>query len=673
MNTLKNLSTWMLAAMLLMPVGKAQAEEVSLQEAQQKARVFVTQQEGMTGGARRSGQQTHLKVAPMQVEGLYAFNLEGGGFVIVSGDDRTIPVLGYSTTGTLDWDKMPANMKEWLMGYAKSIAALGNLQAKDGNPIGWEGQTRRAPKAAIATLMSTKWSQTEPYYNMCPVYEGEGDNKGKLCVTGCTCTATAQVMAYHKWPKEACKAVPGYKLELWQGGVITGYQTLPDLPPVVFQWDKMLDEYHQGEQLIGTKEQQDAVAQLMRYAGQGMKMNYSPEESGTNPFMAADALKKYFGYDQGLQDVSRAHYGIAEWEDLIYNEIAAQRPVIYGGGAHTFVVDGYNGQGLFHVNWGWGGDSDNYFSLSLLNPGSWEGTGAGSSGIDYSTPQDAVIGVKPATTEQTYKKNHPSASLGDEMIISDDGKELTVQFSVQGYENKMTGIIAMAYKNTNGEWKQLSMSTVEISNTLLCSYTFTGDEGFQELTEVTKLVPMLSIEGYDEWKLLAKDDIYVTATPIGGGKVKFSKVHPQLELIEIPFNEPLTKGQINILKPTFKNNGAEFRGVFFIEPTYGNDKEPTVKDRGLQGVYLPAGQQTTLTLMFTPSKVGKVKIRITTTDNYEIFSFNTTVTEATGISELKDNMQPATGKYYNLSGRKLATKPTKKGVYIHHGKKFVFK
>ena len=86
-----------------------------------------------------------------------------------------------------------------------------------------------------------------PYYNMCPVYEGEGDNKGKLCVTGCTCTATAQVMAYHKWPKEACKAVPGYKLELWQGDVITGYQTLPDLPPVVFQWDKMLDEYHQGE------------------------------------------------------------------------------------------------------------------------------------------------------------------------------------------------------------------------------------------------------------------------------------------------------------------------------------------------------------------------------------------------------------------------------------------
>ena len=215
-----------------------------------------------------------------------------------------------------------------VMGYAKSIAALGNLQAKDGNPIGWEGQTRRAPKAAIATLMSTKWSQTEPYYNMCPVYEGEGDNKGKLCVTGCTCTATAQVMAYHKWPKEACKAVPGYKLELWQGDVKTGYQTLPDLPPVVFQWDKMLDEYHQGEQLIGTKEQQDAVAQLMRYAGQGMKMNYSPEESGTNPFMAADALKKYFGYDQGLQDVSRAHYGIAEWEDLIYNELAAQRPVI---------------------------------------------------------------------------------------------------------------------------------------------------------------------------------------------------------------------------------------------------------------------------------------------------------------------------------------------------------
>ncbi len=660
----------MLAVLMLAPVVTAQAEEVSLQEAQQKARAFVTQQESMTGGARRSGQQTHLKVAPMQVEGLYAFNLEGGGFVIVSGDDRTIPVLGYSTTGTLDWDKMPANMKEWLMGYAKSIAALGNLQAKDGNPIGWSGQNRRAAKPAVATLMSTKWNQMEPYNNMCPIYEGIGEYKGKRCVTGCTCTATAQVMAYHKWPQKACKEIPEFMLEHWNGDVKTGEQLLEKLPPVVFQWDKMLDDYYQKEKLIGTKEQQDAVAQLMRYAGQAMKMLYSPGESGTNCFMATDALKKYFGYDQGLHLIARVQYGIAEWEDIIYKEIAEKRPVIYGGGAHTFVVDGYNEQGLFHVNWGWGGDYDNYFSLSVLNPGSWSGTGAGTSGIDYSTPQEAAIGVKPATEEQSYVQNHPMIMLAEDMSISDEGKTLTVPFTVTGYQSKMKGVIAMARKNTDGTWKQISTLAVDdISNTLVCSSVFSGDEGFSELTETTKLCPMLSLDGFNQWKLLAKEDVYVMATPVGDGKVKFSKEYPQLELLEMPFEEPLVKDNVNIIKATFMNKGAEFRSILFLEPTYEGDKEPTISDRGIQGVFLPAGQKTTVTFMLKPSRVGKVKVRIVTTDNYEIFSFNTTVTEATGISELKDNMQPATGKYYNLNGQEVK-RPTK-GVFIHNSRKVV--
>ena len=676
MKKINILSIWVLAVMMLAPVVAAQAEEVSLQEAQEKVRAFVIQQEDMNGGALLARSHMRMELTsvemtqvPMEVEGLYAFNLEGGGFVIVSGDDRTVPVLGYSPTGTLDWDNMPENMKDWLSSYAKSIASLGDLQAKDGNPIGWNGQSKGTEKAAVATVMSTKWNQSEPYNNLRPVYEGEGEDKGKRCVTGCTCTSTAQVMAYHKWPKEACKAVPGYQMDLYNDNVITGHQTLEDLPPVVFQWDKMLDLYHQGEQLIGTKEQQDAVAQLMRYVGQGVKMGYSPSSSGSSIFMAGDALKKYFGYDQGLKDVSRFHYGIAEWEDLIYAELAAKRPVIYEGGAHSFVVDGYNGQGLYHVNWGWGGYLDNFFSLSVLNPGSWDGTGAGTEGVDYSTPQNAVIGVKPATTEQTYVQNHPLVMLPEEMAISADGKRLTVTYTVNGYKSNMTGVIAMAYKAKDGTWKQLSQSSVDILNTFVNTYTFIGDEGFSELTETTKLIPMLLIDGFDQWKQLAKEDVFVTATPIGGGKVTFSKEYPDLELLDMPFDEPLTCNQINMIKATFMNKGAEYRGIFLLVPTYGNDKEPTKGDQGLQGVFLPAGQKTTVNLMFKPSKVGKVKISITTSDKHEIYTFDTTVAEATGIAGVKDDSQPATGKYYNLNGQEV-DRPTK-GIFIKKGKKIV--
>ena len=677
MMRLNTLSTWMLIVMMLTSVVAAQAEEVSMQEAQEKARVFITQQEGMNGGAPLARSHTMTKLtsmemtpAHMEAEGLFAFNLDGGGFVIVSGDDRTIPILGYSTKGTLNWDRMPENMKGWLKDYAKRIAALGNLQAKDGNPIGWNGQSRRASKAAIATMMSTKWNQSEPYNNMCPVYEGEGEYKGIRCATGCTSTATAQVMAYHKWPKEACKEIPEFKLELWNEQGLAGYQTLEALPPVVFQWDKMLDDYYQGEELIGTKEQQDAVAQLIRYAGQGMQMSYSPGSSSAETFMAADALKKYFGYDQGLQDVSRSQYTIEEWEDMIYAELAAQRPVIYGGGSHTFVVDGYDGEGLFHVNWGWGGFLDNFFTLSLLNPFSWQGIGAGTSGLDYSTPQDAIIGVKPATTEQTYTKNHPLLMLPEDMSISADGKELTVPFTVHGYEDKMTGAIGMAYKTAGGEWKQLAKSAVNIINTMVNKYVYTGDAGFSELTEATKLVPMLLIDGFNEWKMLANEDVFVTATPIGGGKVTFSKVYPQLELVKLDLKEPFILDMFNVFKATFMNKGAEYRGIFLLEPTYENDTKPTTEGQSVQGVFLPAGQQTTVNFTFRPSKVGKVKIRITTTDDYEIHAFNVTVSEETGITGVKDDSHPTTGKYYNLNGQ-VVEHPTK-GVFIHNGQKKVF-
>ena len=81
--------------------------------------------------------------------------------------------------------------------------------------------------------------------------------------------------------------------------------------------------------------------------------------------------------------------------DLIYNEIASGHPVAIAGtatgGAHAFVVDGYDGDGLFHLNWGWGGGSDGYFRIEILNPGDNSGIGASSSSDGYSMGQEALI------------------------------------------------------------------------------------------------------------------------------------------------------------------------------------------------------------------------------------------------------------------------------------------
>jgi hypothetical protein len=64
---------------------------------------------------------------------------------------------------------------------------------------------------------------------------------------------------------------------------------------------------------------------------------------------------------------------------------------------HAFVCDGYDGNGLYHFNWGWGGAYDGYFKLAILNPETGQ-VGSGSSD-GYAYGQEIVIGIQPATGE----------------------------------------------------------------------------------------------------------------------------------------------------------------------------------------------------------------------------------------------------------------------------------
>jgi len=52
----------------------------------------------------------------------YVFGTEDNkGFAIVSGDDRVLPVLGYSNTNGFSADNLPDNLLWWLGEYAKQI------------------------------------------------------------------------------------------------------------------------------------------------------------------------------------------------------------------------------------------------------------------------------------------------------------------------------------------------------------------------------------------------------------------------------------------------------------------------------------------------------------------------------------------------------------------------
>lgn len=368
--------------------GQAWADNVTAEQALRQAQAFVKNHPSATGARRTPGTTPQLTLA-RQVCGLYMFNVaEEGGFVIVANDDEATPILGFSDSGHIDEDNMPENMLAWLQGYADQIAWL----QKQTTRIGQTTQSRaprRTAKANIAPLVSTQWNQGAPYNNLCPEYQ-----EGRRAVTGCVATAMAQVMNYHRWPTAQTEDIPGYTTGSYKIDLTAG------LPAVTFDWANMANSY-KGET---TDAQKTAVATLMRYCGQSVRMNYGPS-SGASSAEAAIALKNYFGYKETTQFVSRSFYTYANWVDLIYHELSENRPVLYGGqssgGGHEFVCDGYkyeNSTDYFHINWGWGGSSDNYFVLSALNPHD-QGIGGSESDDGYNFGQDAIVGIqKPSGT-----------------------------------------------------------------------------------------------------------------------------------------------------------------------------------------------------------------------------------------------------------------------------------
>ena len=348
-----------------------------------------------------------------RVDGLYVFSIsDEGGYVIVSNDDRTTPILGFSENGKLDLDNMSDEKRAWLQGYADAISWL--QQQGNGQTDSSTSRVRAGShaKETIAPMITTTWGQRAPYNDLCPDYY-----TGYRAVTGCVATAMAQIMNYHKWPTSATEGIPGY-YDLY------GKKQNP-LVSTTFDWIHMRDSYSGEEK----SEEKAAVAQLMQFCGHSVEMNYGPSSSA-NMFNVADALKNYFDYNSTTTYLSRSFYTSFKWEDIIYHELAAGRPVLYGGqstaGGHTFVCDGYKyeyGTDFFHINWGWGGQSDEYYVLSVLDPDSGQGTGGSSSNGGFYYGQKAIIGIQKSTDNGTLPDITPAKiDLKANCMILDDNE-----------------------------------------------------------------------------------------------------------------------------------------------------------------------------------------------------------------------------------------------------------
>lgn len=392
---MKNNRLLLFAGSLLMPMvvmaGPRSFQQAKAIAEKQAALLGVTIDQKAMTKARKQGDKGEMNLSQ---QSYYVFpNANSKGFTIVSGDDRLPEIVGYSSQGSYDENNLPEGFVSFMKAYqnlynkvnlgdAEALKNLAEIKA-------WRNKKNAsaASTSAVAPLLGNiEWDQTSPYNNMCPKYDSV-----HVAATGCVATAMAQVMAYYKYPKQLKADIPGY-VNRWNG-------ILMEIPTItqeegIYDWDNMLPKYN--KEANATQQQKDAVAKLMYHCGAAVRMSYGPESGAA---VSSSKLAKYFGYDADLMmDLSRSSFTLDKWMQIIDAELAAGRPVLYGGqsseNGHQFICDGKDENGLYHINWGWSGNQNAYFDLSILNPEKG-GTGSGSAADGFNRYCTMTIGIAP--------------------------------------------------------------------------------------------------------------------------------------------------------------------------------------------------------------------------------------------------------------------------------------
>lgn len=428
---------------------QATASEVDASSAQSAALRFLND---MSRRGQRSAPTKHSDVHLIHAEAnsanasqavYYIFN-SSDTYVIIAGDDRAEEVLAYGDS-PIDMTNLPDGMRYWLDCYKQEMEYLQAHPDMVVEQARYQAAPR--PSASVQPLLTAMWSQEYPYYNQCPT------SNGARCVTGCAATSLSMIFYYWKYPTQPTPSIPAYTTASLNLHV-------DQLPPTTFDWGNMLDRYYGNN----SAQQINAMAWLMRYVGQAEEMDYTPSSSGTYGPNIMHAVS-VFGYDSDARYVYKENYTDQEWAELLQAELQSSRPIefcAYGGmSGHAFNVDGYDAvNNQYHINWGWGGSANGYFSLNAFRGGN----------TTYRNGQQMIIGLEPPATKPTIRANR--RRLGMSSYV---GKSATAYFTVKG--KLLNSGVTLTLNDPTGDYS-LSVNQISLSELIrgkVVAVTFNPD------------------------------------------------------------------------------------------------------------------------------------------------------------------------------------------------------
>ena len=417
----------------------------------------------------------------------YVFNDDTGkGFVVVAGDDKMGEVLAYSHEASIDMANLNPEARYLFDSYRQVYEELGKNK----------GLTTRAGAAtkaadAVLPLLKSKWGQDYPY------------SKQTQYVTGCVATAVAQVMYYHRWPAQG-KGQESYTVKF------DNTVRSADFTKSHYDWDNMLPDYNRRN--VTTK-QEDAVALLMNDVGIATNMQYTDRVSGTQSYMAERALRNYFDYDAAL--VTRANEGVDNFIEIVKKELRNGFPLYISGdsktgGGHAWVCDGFDEEDRFHMNFGWNGQANGYYSLATLSVTS---TGSEFNGAQHSFNRGLhVIAIHP---------NKPNTPKIDDDIAY---QSPTIKFNNDG----MMAFVGDVPTTTSDVAKVMFTGFVNYANAVLV-----GDIGLGIYDQEGKLVKVTPY-GQDGRKIFSKERfVFNDGEWVSGGVIN-DKVTFNLDFKALP-------------------------------------------------------------------------------------------------------------------------------------------
>ncbi len=439
---MKNVLTTILIFLISLSIS---GKPVNQKVAQQIAEGFYSVQSGL-----KATNISVKEIIPYLYEGetsMYIFSFTTGGFVIVSADDSETPILGYSLKSPVKKEIDNSEVKYLFDLYGKAI----NLakSSKIENPEiakQWElllkGEAKKTI-AAVDPLLTTTWDQGSGYNNLCP----------SGTPTGCVATAMAQIMYYHKWPATG----QGWHKYTPSDNPNFGVQ-YADFGSVNYDWQNMPNFLGSGSTLT----QINAIATLMYHCGVSVDMNYDSDGSGAFSQDVMHALTSYFKYNPTTINIfSYTSTTASTALTKTKSELDQNRPVFYSGGSkadggHAWVCDGYDASDKLHINWGWSGYYNGYFSVTLMNPANY----------NFSEYNAIITGIKPGQDVQDIlwikqASGFITASRGIQFISAVNNR---IAWAV-GYDGSSSDAKVKEYTRTIDGGSTWTSGTINVSGT----------------------------------------------------------------------------------------------------------------------------------------------------------------------------------------------------------------